>query len=158
KKNKIFPLHLISNQPKNKLHSQMDHGKYSKSFKIKDREPIEINPNDAKKRGLKNGDVVKLFNDRGSCLAGVIIDKKVMEGVVQISTGAWYDPENPNKPNSICKHGNPNVLTPDKGTSRLGQGPIAHSCLIEMEKFNGNPPSVTAHEPPNILRTKAKIN
>ena len=136
----------------------MDHGKYSKSFKIKDREPIEINPNDAKKRGLKNGDVVKLFNDRGSCLAGVIIDKKVMEGVVQISTGAWYDPENPNKPNSICKHGNPNVLTPDKGTSRLGQGPIAHSCLIEMEKFNGNPPSVTAHEPPNILRTKAKIN
>jgi len=158
KKNKTFPLHLISNQPKNKLHSQMDHGKYSKSFKIKDREPIEINPNDAKKRGLKNGDVVKLFNDRGSCLAGVIIDKKVMEGVVQISTGAWYDPENPNKPNSICKHGNPNVLTPDKGTSRLGQGPIAHSCLIEMEKFNGNPPSVTAHEPPNILRTKAKIN
>ena len=158
KKNKTFPLHLISNQPKNKLHSQMDHGKYSKSFKIKDREPIEINPNDAKKRGLNNGDVVKLFNDRGACLAGVIIDKKVMEGVVQISTGAWYDPENPNKPNSICKHGNPNVLTPDKGTSKLGQGPIAHSCLIEMEKFNGKPPLVTAHEPPTILRTKSKIN
>ena len=81
-----------------------------------------------------------------------------MEGVVQISTGAWYDPENPNKPNSICKHGNPNVLTPDKGTSKLGQGPIAHSCLIEMEKFNGMPPLVTAHEPPTILRTKSKIN
>ena len=81
-----------------------------------------------------------------------------MQGVVQIRTGAWYEPEQPNEPNSMCKHGNPNVLTLDKGTSKLGQGPIAHSCLIEMEKFNGNPPSVTAHEPPNILRTKAKIN
>ena len=151
-KNKKFPLHLISNQPKNKLHSQMDHGKYSKSFKIKDREPVEINPIDAEKRNLKNGDIVKLFNDRGACLAGVIVEEKVMPGVVQISTGAWYDPENPDKPNSMCKHGNPNVLTRDKGTSKLGQGPIAHSCLIEMEKYKDKPPKVTAHDPPIIIR------
>ncbi len=152
-KNKKFPLHLISNQPKNKLHSQMDHGNYSKSFKIKDREPVEINTNDAKSRGLKNGDIVKLFNDRGACLAGVIVDEKVMPGVVQISTGAWYDPENPEIPNSMCKHGNPNVLTRDKGTSKLGQGPIAHSCLIEIEKYKDKPPKVTAHEPPIIIRS-----
>ena len=157
-KNKKFPLHLISNQPKNKLHSQMDHGNYSKSFKIEDREPVEINPNDAKSRGLKNGDIVKLFNDRGSCLAGVIVDEKVMPGVVQISTGAWYDPENPEKPNSMCKHGNPNVLTRDKGTSKLGQGPIAHSCLIEMEKYKDKPPKVTAHEPPIIIRSDVSLN
>ena len=158
KKNKKFPLHLISNQPKNKLHSQMDHGNYSKSFKIKDREPVEINPIDAKSRNLKNGDIVKLFNDRGACLAGVIIDEKVMPGVVQISTGAWYDPENPEKNNSICKHGNPNVLTRDKGTSKLGQGPIAHSCLIEMEKYKDKLPKVTAHEPPVIIRTDVNLN
>ena len=158
KKNKKFPLHLISNQPKNKLHSQMDHGNYSKSFKIKDREPVEINPIDAKSRNLKNGDIVKLFNDRGACLAGVIIDEKVMPGVVQISTGAWYDPENPEKNNSICKHGNPNVLTRDKGTSKLGQGPIAHSCLVEMEKYKDKLPKVTAHEPPVIIRTDVNLN
>ena len=158
KKNKKFPLHLISNQPKNKLHSQMDHGNYSKSFKIKDREPVEINPIDAKSRNLKNGDIVKLFNDRGACLAGVIIDEKVMPGVVQISTGAWYDPENPEKNNSICKHGNPNVLTRDKGTSKLGQGPIAHSCLIEMEKYKDKLPKVTAHEPPVIIRPDVNLN
>ena len=158
KKNKKFPLHLISNQPKNKLHSQMDHGNYSKSFKIKDREPVEINPIDAKSRNLKNGDIVKLFNDRGACLAGVIIDERVMPGVVQISTGAWYDPENPEKNNSICKHGNPNVLTRDKGTSKLGQGPIAHSCLIEMEKYKDKLPKVTAHEPPVIIRTDVNLN
>ena len=151
---KKYPLHLISNQPKNKLHSQMDHGKYSRSFKIKDREPVEINLKDANARNIKDGDVVKLFNDRGACLAGAIVNEKIRPGVVQISTGAWYDPENPLELNSLCKHGNPNVLTPDKGTSKLGQGPIAHSCLIEIKKFTDKVPKVTAHEPPNIIRKK----
>ena len=158
KVDKKYPLHLISNQPKNKLHSQMDHGKYSKSFKIEDREPVEINPFDAEDRNLKNGDIVKLFNDRGSCLAGVVIEEKVMRGVVKISTGAWYDPENPDKTGSMCKHGNPNVLTRDKGTSKLGQGPIAHSCLIEMKKYKNKLPKVTAHEPPIIIRSNISLN
>jgi len=158
KLNKKYPLHLISNQPKNKLHSQMDHGKYSKSFKINEREPLEINPLDANKRNLKNGDVVKMFNDRGSCLAGIKITEDVMQGVVQMSTGAWYDPENPTQDGSMCKHGNPNVLTLDKGTSKLGQGPIAHSCLIEIEKYNDTLPKLTAYDPPKILRSNAKTN
>ena len=157
-KNKKFNIHLISNQPKNKLHSQMDHGNYSKSFKINDREPVEINPIDAEDRGLKNGDIVKLFNDRGACLAGIKIEEKVMQGVAQISTGAWYDPQNPLEYGSICKHGNPNILTRDKGTSKLGQGPIAHSCLIEMEKYNEQLPEVTAHKPPVIIRLDNSLN
>ena len=157
-KNKKFNIHLISNQPKNKLHSQMDHGNYSKSFKINDREPVEINPIDAEDRGLKNGDIVKLFNDRGACLAGIKIEEKVMQGVAQISTGAWYDPQNPLEYGSICKHGNPNILTRDKGTSKLGQGPIAHSCLIEMEKYNEKLPEVTAHKPPVIIRLDNSLN
>ena len=135
----------------------MDHGKYSKSFKINDREPVEINPQDAKLRNLKDGDVVRLFNERGACLAGVKIDKKVRPGVVQISTGAWYDPEKPGEHNSLCKHGNPNVLTRDKGTSKLGQGPIAHSCLIEVEKYNKTIPKITAHEPPKIIRSDVSL-
>jgi biotin/methionine sulfoxide reductase len=43
------------------------------------------------------------------------------------------------------------VLTPDKGTSRLAQGPIAHTCLVEVERFEGEPPPVTAFEPPEII-------
>ena len=58
----------------------------------------------------------------------------------------------------MCKHGNPNVLTRDKGTSKLGQGPIAHSCLIEMEKYKDKPPKVTAHEPPIIIRSDVSLN
>ena len=151
-KNKNYPLHLISNQPKNKLHSQMDHGGYSKSFKIKDREPIEMNSVDASSRGINEGDIVKLFNDRGACLAGVNINDNIRPGVVQISTGAWYDPEDSKNLKTICKHGNPNVLTKDKGTSKLGQGPIAHSCLIEVELVKDNISPVTAFDPPVIIR------
>ena len=146
-----FPLHLISNQPSTKLHSQLDHGSYSRAAKIKQREPIMLHPHDAQQRGLKAGDIVRVFNDRGACLAGVTIGDQVRQGVVQMSTGAWYDPLEPGKPGSLCKHGNPNVLTPDKGTSKLGQGPIAHSCLVEVEIYRDELPAVTAFDPPVII-------
>ncbi|MEZ5924220.1 MAG: molybdopterin-dependent oxidoreductase [Hyphomicrobiaceae bacterium] len=145
-----FPLHLISNQPRTRLHSQLDCGSVSQASKVAGREPITIHPDDAARRRLQPGDVVRVFNDRGACLAGVIISDDVMRGVVQLATGAWYDPETPGEIGSLCKHGNPNVLTRDKGTSELGQGPTAHSCLVEVEKFAGTPPPVTAFDPPEI--------
>ena len=107
-----------------------------------------MHPEDADMRGLKTGDLVRAFNDRGACLAGIVVDPAMRPAVVQMSTGAWYDPDE----TGLCKHGNPNVLTRDKGTSKLGQGPSAHSCLIEVELFTGSAPSVTAHAPPTILR------
>ena len=148
-----FPLHLISNQPSTKLHSQLDHGSHSRAAKIKQREPIMLHPTDAQQRTLNTGDVVRVFNDRGACLAGVIIDDQVRQGVVQMSTGAWFDPLEPGEPGSLCKHGNPNVLTLDKGTSRLAQGPIAHSCLVEVERYEGELPEVTAFDPPPIIES-----
>ena len=148
------PLHLISNQPKTKLHSQIDHGSHSRSDKIEGREPVHMNPQDAANRDLKEGDIVRMFNDRGACLGGVRIDTNLRQGVVQMSTGAWYDPATTEAADGICKHGNPNVLTPDKGTSQLGQGPIAHSCLVQIECYNAPLPPLTAFDPPEILRLK----
>ena len=69
-------------------HSQMDNGAYSRSIKIDGHEPIEINPQDAAARGLRDGDIVRVFNDRGSCLCGVVITDHVMQGVVVVSTGS----------------------------------------------------------------------
>ncbi|MEM6623612.1 MAG: molybdopterin-dependent oxidoreductase [Pseudomonadota bacterium] len=144
-------LHLISNQPKTRLHSQFDPGRVSQASKIAGREPITLNPEDARERGVRSGDVVRVWNDRGACLAGVRISEKVRRGVVQLSTGAWYDPAAPGADKPFCKHGNPNVLTRDRGTSKLGQGPSAHSCLVEVQ-VEANPPAVTAHEPPVIKK------
>ena len=69
-----FPLHLISNQPYTRLHSQYDNGGYSQDSKVSGREPIRLHPDDARARGIADGDVVRVFNDRGSCLAGAVLD------------------------------------------------------------------------------------
>jgi len=49
---------------------------------------------------------------------------------------------------TLDKHGNPNVLTLDKGTSRLAQGPSAQTTLVQVEKYVSDPPPVSAFEPP----------
>ncbi len=147
-----FPLHLISNQPTAKLHSQLDHGPISRNEKIHGREQVLLHPDDAAERNIEHHEVVRVFNDRGSCLAAAVIDEGVMPRVIQLATGAWFDPAVPGEIGSMCKHGNPNVLTLDKGTSRLAQGPTAHSCLVDVERFEGELPAVTAFEPPEIIR------
>jgi biotin/methionine sulfoxide reductase len=145
---KRHPLHLISNQPTTRLHSQLDCGKTSVASKIQGREPVSIHPDDAAARGIADGDVVRLFNHRGACLAGARVTDGVRLGVVVLSTGAWYDPDSPG---GLERHGNPNVLTRDKGTSRLAQGPSAHTTLVEMERAVGSLPAVEAFEAPTVL-------
>lgn len=143
-----YPLHLISNQPSRKLHSQLDQGSVSRSGKINGRESVLLNPADAKQRGIGDGDLLRLFNGRGACLGVAQVSEHIRSGVIQMSTGAWWDPDE----DGMCRHGNPNALTRDVGTSSLGQGPTAHSCLIEVERFTATPPPVRAFEPPVIRR------
>jgi biotin/methionine sulfoxide reductase len=146
-----FPLHLLTTQPPTRLHGQMDMGCVSRKSKITSREPIRISLVDAASRGIRNGDIVRVFNERGALLAGVIVTYELRPGVVQISTGAWYDPLYPGSPGSLDKHGNPNVLTLDKGTSRLAQGSSAQTALVEIEKYTGELPPVTAFDPPRLI-------
>jgi biotin/methionine sulfoxide reductase len=77
------PLHLISNQPDRKLHSQYDHGPFCREGKVAGREAIWLNPADAAARGIASGDLVRVFNDRGQCLAGAVVTDQVMPRVVQ---------------------------------------------------------------------------
>lgn len=121
-------LHLISNQPANKLHSQLDHGSVSREGRPQGVEPITVHPADAASRGLEDGQIVRLHNERGACLAELRTSDAVRPGVIQMATGAWFSPEN-----GLCRTGNPNVLTLDIGTSRLAQGPIAHTCLVRLD-------------------------
>jgi biotin/methionine sulfoxide reductase len=146
-----YPLHLLANQPASRLHSQLDTGATSQDSKVQGREPIRMHPRDAATRELTDGDVVRVFNDRGACLAGVVIDDGVRPEVVQLSTGAWFDPLDPADPDSMCVHGNPNVLTDDVGTSSLAHGCTGAHVLVQVEKFTGPLPPIRAHEPPVIV-------
>jgi biotin/methionine sulfoxide reductase len=110
-----------------------------------------MNPNDAQARGIKNGDLIRIFNDRGACLAGLVLSDDIRPGIIQLPTGAWYNPLKPGQIGSLELHGNPNVLTRDKGTSQLAQGSTAHSTLVEVERYEGPDFEVTAFQPPQIV-------
>ena len=142
------PIHLLSSQPATRLHSQYDHGAVSRESKISGREPITLNTADAAARGIHAGDVVRVFNRRGAFLAGVLLSDGVRPGVAQIATGAWYDPLDADHPGSLDKYGNPNLVTPDIGSSRLAQGCAAQSTRVEIERWAEALPPVTAFEPP----------
>jgi biotin/methionine sulfoxide reductase len=143
-----FPLQLIANQPATRLHSQLDFGATSLASKVHGREPVRMHPRDAADRGIREGDIVRLYNDRGSCLAGAMLSDALRPGIVQLATGAWYDPKDPAAPTPFCLHGNPNVLTRDAGTSRLAQGCTGQLALVEIERFMGALPRMKAYDPP----------
>jgi biotin/methionine sulfoxide reductase len=143
-----FPLQLIANQPATRLHSQLDFGAVSLAAKIRGREPVRIHSGDAAARGIADGDIVRLYNDRGACLAAAVLSVALRAGVVQLSTGAWYDPEDPSAEKPLCVHGNPNALTRDAGTSRLAQGCTGQLALVEIERWDGLLPPVKAFDPP----------
>ena len=143
-----FPIHLVTNQPRHRLHSQMDPGPVARAAKVAGREAIHLNPADAERRGIRDGDVVRVFNARGACLAGAVLDDGVVPQVAVMATGAWFDPaEAAGDPE---RHGNPNVLTLDVGTSRLTQGPSALSALVEIERWTGAATPVRVHDTPRL--------
>ncbi len=143
------PLHLISGQPETRLHGQFDAGDFSRERKINGREPILINPTDAAQRSISDGDVVRVSNARGECLAGAKVTDDIRPGVVFLWTGATFDPD-VDHPRNLERHGNPNVLTQDLRTSRLSQGPAAQSALVQVTKFTDEPPAVRAFDSPVV--------
>ena len=143
---KLWPLHLLTNQPRTRLHSQLDPASLSRAAKVSGHESIAINPLDAAERGIGEGDVLRVFNDRGACLAGAVLDDGLSRGVVIMATGAWSDPDG-----ELDRHGNPNALTADIGTSRLTQGPSAQTALVQVERYLGEPVQHRAWELPVLL-------
>ena len=141
-------LRLIANQPARRLHSQLDFGEHSQEGKQRGREVARMHPSDAAARGIADGDIIRLFNARGACLAAAEVTEDVCPGVVHLPTGAWYDPADPEEAAPLCVHGNPNVLTRDAGTSRLAQGCTGQLTAVEVARFAGNLPPIRAYEPP----------
>ena len=146
-KDKPAKFHLLSLHPLDRLHSQQSNTSNRKRYAVADREPVLINTEDAKELGIKQGDLVRVYNARGEILAGANVSDDIMRGVVQIFEGAWYDPN----AEGLCKNGNPNVLTIDLPTSELANGNIAHTALVDIELYKhkaGEDIKLTAFMPP----------
>ncbi|WP_314071510.1 molybdopterin-dependent oxidoreductase, partial [Campylobacter showae] len=149
---KKHPLHIVSPHSRYRLHSQLNNSIIRNFAEVSGREPMLINPKDAKERGLATGDIARVFNDRGEILTGVLVTDVVPQSVIAICEGAWYDPENWGE-KSLCQHGCVNVLTRDKGTSSLAQSNSAHTALAQVEKFKGEIRPIQAFSKPKILQS-----
>ncbi|WYK06619.1 molybdopterin guanine dinucleotide-containing S/N-oxide reductase [Cereibacter sphaeroides f. sp. denitrificans] len=128
-------LHLISHQPKGRLHSQLETAEASLAGKREGREQVMLHPDDASVRGIADGQTVRLWNARGACLATAQVTDSVAAGVAILPTGAWFTPAEAEGPELS---GNPNVLTLDIGSSAFGQGCSAHTCLVRIEAHAGD--------------------
>ncbi len=146
--NADFPLWLIANQPATRLHSQLDFGGHSQANKRRGREVCTLHPQAAAQRGIHEGDIVRLFNERGACLASAALSADMRPDVVQLPTGAWYDPAVDSQGRPMCVHGNPNALTRDVGTSSLAQGCSGQLSRVQIERFDGPLPPIRVFEPP----------
>jgi trimethylamine-N-oxide reductase (cytochrome c) len=95
-------------------------------------EPVWIHPHDAEKRGIKHGDIVKVYNERGAVLAGAYVTERIMPRVVLMDHGARVDLID----DKLDRGGAINLIAPHKTTSKNATGMAVSGFLVEVEKAN----------------------
>lgn len=143
---KKYPLQLITPHPRYSFHTHHDAnvtwlGEIKGHRILKDGifwRPARLNPADAAARGINNGDIIKLYNDRGAVLCIAEVTERMRPGVVHSYYGSGkYDPIEPGNYNSPDRGGCVAILTPSRMLSKNAPGMAPNSCLIEIEKWNG---------------------
>ncbi len=141
---KKYPLQLLTPHPRYSFHTNYDsHSPWLNEIPghrvIKDGYAylvVYIHPSDAEKRGIQNGDIVKLYNDRGAVLGAARVTERLKPGVIRSwSSVGKYDPVEPGKPGSIDRGGCMNILTTNRLISKNVGGFAPNSCLIEIKKW-----------------------
>ena len=139
-------LQLLSAHPAHRLHSQLNYTSLRERYAVADREPLTLHPEDALKRWIENGDLVRVWNGRGQVLAGAVVTDGIRPGVICLHEGSWPDLEV--NAGGICKNGAVNVLTKDLPSSKLGNGCAGNTALVWLEKYSGPVLPLTAFDPP----------
>lgn len=138
-----YPLQLHTPHPRYTFHTQAD-GKDGTLNEIKDHRVnidgyhywiARMNSVDAKARGLKENDLIKLFNSRGAVICALQISERVRPGMVHsYESSSQYDPiGEPGK--SPDRGGCVNILTPSRMIVKQSHAMAAMSCLIQVEKW-----------------------
>lgn len=139
-----YPLHLISPHPRYSFHTNND----SKDGFMNDVKShrmlidgyyywlLRINTLDAKARGIKNNDLVKIFNDRGAVICAAQLTERLPPGTVHsYESSANYDPIG-EPGNSPDRGGCINLLTPSRSIIKKSHSSAANSCLVQVEEFD----------------------
>lgn len=144
-KAKKYPMLITANPARYRIHVQGDDHIWFREIETTKvtgfdgyaYEPVWMAPADAEARGIRSGDIVKVFNDQGAILCGARISERVAPTSIVINKGSRVDPIGPN----IDRGGAANLLSPP--------GPISQHCFgfavsgylvecakLEMEEYN----------------------
>ena len=136
---KQYPLLMVSNHGRWRMHAQNDDNAWCReapTCKIQGRdgyyyEPCWLNTEEAGKRGICHGDIVRVYNERGSVLAGAYVTERLIPGAAYMDHGARYDPIIPGE---LDRGGAINTITPHNRTSKNVTGMAVSSFLVEVER------------------------
>ena len=134
-----YPLLIMSNHGRWRVHAQCDDITWTREIqtcKVKGPdgykyEPLWISPADAAARKIRNGDVVRVYNERGIVLGGAYVTERMMPGTVYMDHGARYDPIIIGE---LDRGGAINTITPHNLTSKNATGMVVSSFLVEVKK------------------------
>ncbi|EON8149625.1 DMSO/selenate family reductase complex A subunit, partial [Escherichia coli] len=121
-----YPLQLITWKGKNRANSTQYANPWLQEVQT---QKLWLNPQDAKQRGISEGDSVKIYNDRGVSIIPVEIIPRIIPGVVAMQAGAWWQPD----AQGIDRGGCANVLSSTRITA-LAKGNSHQTMLVEVEK------------------------
>ena len=120
-----FPLQLLTPHPKNRVHSELYMVPWLREV---EEHRAWVNPVDAGSRGIKDGDEILVFNDRGKVAINAWVTERIIPGVICIFEGAWYDPDKDGIDRGACA----NTLTKDAYSG--GGAAVLNTSLVEVEK------------------------
>jgi len=137
---KEYLLLCISNHPRWRMHAQGDDITWTReipTMKLKGwdgymYEAVWLHTSEAEKHDIKNGDIVKVFNERGIVLGGTYVSERLMPHCTYVDHGARLDPIIPGKLN---RGGCINSITPHNNTSKKVTGMVVSSFLVQVEKI-----------------------
>jgi len=120
-----YPIQLITNHARGRSNAQFSSLPWLKELFP---QAVIVNDIDASTRGISNGDMVRVFNDRGETMTPARVTKRIMPGVALLPEGAWYEPDE----KGVDKAGSANVLTRDEPSPG---GSFAYNTgLVQIEK------------------------
>jgi trimethylamine-N-oxide reductase (cytochrome c) len=140
-----YPLQLVSSHPRFSFHTSND-GKDSTVNDVKEHRAlingyyywiIRLNAKDAEARGIKQNDLVKIFNDRGAVICAAHVTERLPQGTAHsYCSSAVYDPIG--EPGySIDRAGTVNLLTSSRPIIKRSHSNASNTCLIQVEKWTG---------------------
>lgn len=146
--------HVVSPHPRMRLHSQMGNANVREIDNVQGREAVLLNVQDAKQNGIKDGDLVELYNDRGAIVVGARVSENIMRGVVSIYEGGWPSVDSKGR----CNSGLVNFVTSSRPSSKLSQATSANTCLVKLKKCTDPDGANMAYTKPPIKQMDVNID